>query len=168
VLTVLTQLELNSNSADYDILRYLTNGDMELMALAWPALEVFTLGLGTWHLLNDSTPCLSLCALDILCAHCPEIRSVRLTMNTDPVPATPARLTRPKSGPLKSLDFSLSTIKDPYAIAKWLGDACVADCITFTEYYPNPRHEPLSEVGHSFQSPRSQFITFGLCVRWKA
>jgi hypothetical protein len=55
-------------------------------------------------------------------------------MNTDPIPATPARLSRPNSGPLVFLDFGLSNIKDPFAIAKWFGDACTADGITFIKY----------------------------------
>jgi hypothetical protein len=158
-LTTLTQLRLISTSPRYDFSRYVTDRDVESMALAWPALEEFSLGLVRWQdqLPNDSAPSLSLRALGILCAHCPKLRSVSLTMNTDPVPTTPAQLSRPKSGPLKSLEFNLSPINDPIAIAKWLGASCVADGITFVKYTMpggDPRIALFDQVRHIVALPQ--------------
>jgi hypothetical protein len=134
-LAALTEIQFRSYSPQYDLTQFLGDRDVESMALGWPALEVFSLSSAFWQEHPpDFTPGLSLHALGLLCAHCPKLRSVSLSMNTDPIPTAPAQLPCPNSRPLESLDFGHSAIKDPYAIAKWFGDACVPHGITFRKH----------------------------------
>jgi hypothetical protein len=46
-------------------------------------------------------------------------------MDLTAVPSAPIRPSRTNTPRLESIHFSGSTIEDPYAIAKWIGNACV-------------------------------------------
>jgi hypothetical protein len=109
---------------------YLRDEDMRSMALAWPNLEALSFVPGYSSISGAGpTPTLSLYSLHHLCVLCPKLRSVQLTMKTVPIPLLPVRLSRSNYTPLESLHFGNSPIEDPYAIARWLGDACLPDGI---------------------------------------
>jgi hypothetical protein len=113
----------------HDISLSLHDEDVKSLALAWPKLEVLSLGPEDAWFSSAAAPTLSLYSFHYLCAHCPKLRSVRLTVKTVPIPNLPVRLSRSNFPPLESLHFGNSPIEDPYAIAKWLGDACLPDGI---------------------------------------
>jgi hypothetical protein len=79
----------------HDISLSLHDEDMRAMALAWPKLEVLSLGpTDSLVSFGSPAPTLSLCSLHHLCVHCPRLRSVRLTLKTAPIPIIPPRLSR--------------------------------------------------------------------------
>jgi hypothetical protein len=129
--TKITELRIESFEADFDFSLRLSDDDVKSMALAWPNIEVLLLGHEYTYKtdVTESTPTLSPSALQALCSQCSRLRSVALTVDLTVVPATPIRPSGTHAAPLESLHFCGSTIKDPYAVAKWIGSACVANGI---------------------------------------
>jgi hypothetical protein len=107
----------------------LQNAHIEAMGKAWPALEhlEFTCELEEGAPLD---PSLTLQAIPILCARCPKLQYLRLSMDAQNCPPPPVD---PMHGllatTLRTVDFSGSTIRDAAAVAAWLGDLCPADAI---------------------------------------
>jgi hypothetical protein len=126
--TQITDLCIMSFDEEFDFSLYVSEEDVKSMALAWPDITELLLGQGYASSVDmtESIPTLSPSGLQALCSQCSRLSSVRLTVDLTVIPATPIRRSSTNATPLDQLHFGGSTIKDPYAVSKWIGDACVA------------------------------------------
>jgi hypothetical protein len=130
----LTHLQI-LNWRTFDISSTLTEEDMTTIPLAWPYLHTFHLGiqlrsnLAPLHLFTP--PTLTLSALHILTTTCPNLTSLKLSLNAEHTPSSPPFLS---SSSLQNLDLGGSWIKgNIYTVAAWLGDVCPARSITYMD-----------------------------------
>jgi hypothetical protein len=123
------------NWSTYDFSSTLTEDDIEAMTVAWPQLLELHLGLHlrqSCPLHHFTKPTVSLRALQVLTTKCPNLLSLKLSLDAETCPTDPPHLA---ASSLRTLDLGGSFIKAQilYNVAAWLGDVCPAQEIKYTD-----------------------------------
>lgn len=104
----------------------ISRDELQNLLRAWPGLTKLELSYTLRPVTLDwvpgkipwSAPSLPLSALDVFAAECPQIRELALCVDADII--TPDYHVRPALRHLESFDITLSTISNPFPVAKYL------------------------------------------------
>jgi hypothetical protein len=129
--TQMVKLEVYGIADGFDMSFALTDQDITQMASVWPNIEELHLVSPEVTMIpKTQPPTLSLSAISSLCALCPRLHSLILTVDAETCPAEPCLLSRSS---LQRLHFARSWISDPWRVAIWLGDICSPEAIGIAE-----------------------------------
>ncbi|OCH90754.1 hypothetical protein OBBRIDRAFT_819127 [Obba rivulosa] len=105
----------------------LTDEDMRMFALEWPALE--TLVLNPEPVLEHARPTLTLASLAVFASHCPRLRKLGLYLDATAAPS-PRDFARPivPFAQLETLLVGVSPIKETEPVALFLSQLCPLGC----------------------------------------